>query len=152
MSRELHDREIDVLQLAGALTAVAQDFADFELIVADDGSTDGTVAALAPFAPGVRAIEVPAGGKPLALNAAVAIDRVIEGKKVPVYGKGENVRDWIHVDDHNRAVILAAGAGTRLESVHAGAPKGLIPVRGVSILARIIAAVRDAGFSSPNSS
>lgn len=29
---------------------------------------------------------------------------LIEGKKVPVYGKGENIRDWIHVDDHNAGV------------------------------------------------
>ncbi|MDR1216837.1 MAG: dTDP-glucose 4,6-dehydratase [Treponema sp.] len=27
-----------------------------------------------------------------------------EGKSLPVYGDGRNVRDWIHVDDHNRAV------------------------------------------------
>jgi dTDP-glucose 4,6-dehydratase len=29
---------------------------------------------------------------------------LIEGKKVPVYGKGENIRDWIYVDDHNAGV------------------------------------------------
>lgn len=28
------------------------------------------------------------------------ITNLIEGKKVPVYGTGENVRDWLHVDDH----------------------------------------------------
>ena len=27
-----------------------------------------------------------------------------EGKPLPVYGKGENIRDWIYVEDHNRAV------------------------------------------------
>lgn len=32
------------------------------------------------------------------------ITNLIEGKKVPVYGEGKNVRDWIHVDDHNRGV------------------------------------------------
>ena len=31
---------------------------------------------------------------------------LIEGKKIPVYGTGENVRDWIHVDDHNRGVDM----------------------------------------------
>lgn len=31
---------------------------------------------------------------------------LIEGKKVPLYGDGLNVRDWIHVDDHSRAVDL----------------------------------------------
>ena len=34
------------------------------------------------------------------------------GKALPVYGKGENVRDWLHVDDHVRAmrVVLTEGA------------------------------------------
>lgn len=32
------------------------------------------------------------------------ISNLIEGKKVPVYGNGQNVRDWIHVDDHNKGV------------------------------------------------
>lgn len=43
-----------------------------EIIVVSDGSTDDTAAALRPFAGRVRLIEVPAGGKPLALNAGVA--------------------------------------------------------------------------------
>lgn len=30
--------------------------------------------------------------------------RVLEGKKVPLYGDGKNVRNWVHVDDHARAV------------------------------------------------
>jgi dTDP-glucose 4,6-dehydratase len=29
---------------------------------------------------------------------------LIEGKKVPVYGEGKNIRDWIYVDDHNAGV------------------------------------------------
>jgi len=32
------------------------------------------------------------------------VTNIIEGKKVPVYGAGANIRDWIHVDDHNRGV------------------------------------------------
>jgi len=32
------------------------------------------------------------------------ITNLIEGKKLPVYGSGKNIRDWIHVDDHNRGV------------------------------------------------
>jgi len=34
------------------------------------------------------------------------ITNLIEGKQVPVYGKGENIRDWIHVQDHNEAIDL----------------------------------------------
>jgi dTDP-glucose 4,6-dehydratase len=32
------------------------------------------------------------------------VTNLIENKKVPVYGKGKNIRDWIHVDDHNEGV------------------------------------------------
>ena len=32
------------------------------------------------------------------------ITNLIEGKKVPVYGNGKNIRDWIYVDDHNAGV------------------------------------------------
>jgi dTDP-glucose 4,6-dehydratase len=42
------------------------------------------------------------------------ITNLIEGKKVPVYGTGENVRDWLHVDDHCRgiyAVLMNGRAG-----------------------------------------
>ncbi|MBX3017669.1 MAG: dTDP-glucose 4,6-dehydratase [Bdellovibrionaceae bacterium] len=31
----------------------------------------------------------------------------IEGKPLPIYGKGENIRDWIHVEDHARGVLQA---------------------------------------------
>ncbi len=39
------------------------------------------------------------------------ITNLIENKPVPLYGKGQNIRDWIHVSDHNRAVekILKEG-------------------------------------------
>ncbi|HBO16515.1 MAG: dTDP-glucose 4,6-dehydratase [Candidatus Moranbacteria bacterium GW2011_GWE2_35_2-] len=36
---------------------------------------------------------------------------LIEGKKIPVYGKGDNIRDWIHVDDHNRGVDMILKKG-----------------------------------------
>ena len=32
------------------------------------------------------------------------VTNLIEGKKVPIYGTGENVRDWLHVDDHCRGI------------------------------------------------
>ncbi len=39
------------------------------------------------------------------------ITNLMEGKQVPVYGKGENIRDWIHVNDHNEAVDLIIHKG-----------------------------------------
>ncbi|MBS1959524.1 MAG: dTDP-glucose 4,6-dehydratase [Bdellovibrionales bacterium] len=35
----------------------------------------------------------------------------LQGKALPVYGKGENVRDWIHVTDHASGVLLALEKG-----------------------------------------
>ena len=39
------------------------------------------------------------------------ITNIIEGKKVPLYGNGLNVRDWLHVDDHCRGIALALTKG-----------------------------------------
>lgn len=36
----------------------------------------------------------------------LVISRALEGKPIPVYGDGQNVRDWIHVADHCRAIDL----------------------------------------------
>ena len=49
------------------------------------------------------------------------ITRALEGKACPVYGRGDNVRDWIHVDDHNRGVILALEKGLPGEVYNLGA-------------------------------
>jgi dTDP-glucose 4,6-dehydratase len=35
---------------------------------------------------------------------ALAITNILEGKKVPVYGDGQNVRDWLYVQDHCSAI------------------------------------------------
>ncbi len=40
------------------------------------------------------------------------VTNLVEGKKIPVYGTGENIRDWIHVDDHNRGVEMIIKNGT----------------------------------------
>ncbi|MCK4553971.1 dTDP-glucose 4,6-dehydratase [Candidatus Parcubacteria bacterium] len=39
------------------------------------------------------------------------ITNLIENKKVPVYGEGRNIRDWIYVDDHNRGVDMIIKKG-----------------------------------------
>jgi len=42
---------------------------------------------------------------------ALAITNILEGKKVPVYGDGLYVRDWLYVEDHCRAVDLILHKG-----------------------------------------
>jgi len=39
------------------------------------------------------------------------IANVLEGKKLPVYGDGMQIRDWIHVDDHARGILAALEQG-----------------------------------------
>lgn len=39
------------------------------------------------------------------------VTNLIEGRKVPLYGDGKNVRDWVHVDDHNEAVMTVLDRG-----------------------------------------
>jgi dTDP-glucose 4,6-dehydratase len=41
----------------------------------------------------------------------LTILNALEGKPLPVYGKGENVRDWLYVEDHARALLLIAERG-----------------------------------------
>ena len=50
------------------------------------------------------------------------ITNLIEGKKVPVYGTGENVRDWLHVDDHCRGIhaVLMNGQSGEVYNIGGG--------------------------------
>ena len=35
----------------------------------------------------------------------LVINKALRKEKIPIYGTGKNIRDWIHVSDHNNAVI-----------------------------------------------
>ena len=50
------------------------------------------------------------------------ITNLLEGKKVPVYGTGENVRDWLHVDDHCRGIyqVLMNGRSGEVYNIGGG--------------------------------
>ena len=41
----------------------------------------------------------------------VIVSKALKDEKVPVYGKGENIRDWIHVHDHNVGIDLILHKG-----------------------------------------
>ena len=45
------------------------------------------------------------------------IKNILEGKSLPVYGDGSNVRDWLYVRDHNKAVDMVINSG-RLGEVY----------------------------------
>jgi dTDP-glucose 4,6-dehydratase len=50
------------------------------------------------------------------------ITNLFEGKKVPVYGTGKNVRDWLHVDDHCRGIyaVLMNGRSGEVYNIGGG--------------------------------
>jgi dTDP-glucose 4,6-dehydratase len=50
------------------------------------------------------------------------ITNLIEGKKVPVYGAGANIRDWLHVDDHCRGIysVLMNGCSGEIYNIGGG--------------------------------
>lgn len=48
------------------------------------------------------------------------ITNLIEGRKVPLYGDGLNVRDWLHVEDHCRAIDLVIERGADGEVYNIG--------------------------------
>jgi len=48
------------------------------------------------------------------------IINALEGKPLPVYGNGLNVRDWLYVDDHADALLLVAQNGTPGETYNIG--------------------------------
>lgn len=48
------------------------------------------------------------------------VTNLIRGKKLPIYGKGLNIRDWLHVDDHCRGIELVLQNGHKGEIYNIG--------------------------------
>jgi len=48
------------------------------------------------------------------------INNILEGKQLPVYGKGDNVRDWLYVEDHCKAIDLVVREGKEGEVYNVG--------------------------------
>lgn len=66
----------------------------------------------------------------------LTILNALEGRPLPVYGKGENVRDWLFVDDHARALDLIAQIGLPGETYNVG---GRNERRNIDVVRRICA-------------
>ena len=62
----------------------------------------------------------------------------IAGRALPVYGRGENVRDWIHVDDHPDALIALARRGRPGETYLLGARAERRNIDVVRALCRVL--------------
>ena len=61
---------------------------------------------------------------------------MLEGKKLPLYGDGKNVRDWIYVIDHCRALELCLLNGVAGEVYNIGADNELSNVEIASMISK----------------
>lgn len=66
------------------------------------------------------------------------IQKVIRGEKLPVYGDGSNVRDWLYVEDHCRGLALSLVKGAIGETYNIG---GKCEMKNIDVVHEIIAAV-----------
>ena len=62
---------------------------------------------------------------------------LFEGKKVPVYGDGMQVRDWIHCDDHSRGVLAALEKGKSGEVYNLGGGNGMANLHITQMLLKL---------------
>lgn len=75
----------------------------------------------------------------------VVVLAALEGRPIPVYGKGANVRDWLHVEDHAEALLLVLGKGRRGETYCIGGEAELSNLDLVRTLCAIMDRLRPAG-------
>lgn len=77
----------------------------------------------------------------------LVIIRALRGESLPVYGRGENIRDWLHVDDHAEALTLVLRKGRPGETYNVG---GNSERRNIDVVRAICAALDEMLPDSPN--
>ncbi len=70
------------------------------------------------------------------------LSQALEGKPIPIYGRGDNVRDWLFVEDHCRAVLLVLEHGTLGETYNIGAGQEKPNLELVRLLLGLLAEMR----------
>jgi dTDP-glucose 4,6-dehydratase len=73
------------------------------------------------------------------------ITRALNGRKIPVYGDGRQSRDWIHVEDHCRALGKVASAGKVGETYLIGGRNEWRNIDLVSLICDLVAEVAGTG-------
>ena len=68
----------------------------------------------------------------------IIIVNALEGKSIPIYGSGKQVRDWLYVDDHARALLCAALNGKIGETYNIGGHNELKNIDVVKIVCNIL--------------
>jgi dTDP-glucose 4,6-dehydratase len=74
----------------------------------------------------------------------IAITNLLEGKKVPIHGDGKNIRDWLYVEDHVRAIELILKKGKIGETyLVGGMNKGISNLEVVKRILKIMGKTED---------
>jgi len=68
----------------------------------------------------------------------VVILKALQGKEIPVYGQGQNVRDWLYVGDHVKALLTVALKGTIGETYNIGGHNEKKNIEIVESICRIL--------------
>jgi dTDP-glucose 4,6-dehydratase len=68
----------------------------------------------------------------------LVILNALQGKPLPIYGKGDQVRDWLYVDDHARALCLVMEQGSLGETYNIGGHNEKTNLDVVTSLCRIL--------------
>lgn len=66
------------------------------------------------------------------------INNILQGKKLPVYGKGENIRDWLYVEDHCKAIDMIIRQGRNGSIYNVGGHNERQNIQIVRIIIRTI--------------
>ena len=77
----------------------------------------------------------------------LVIRNILEGKKLPVYGQGLNIRDWLYVEDHCKAIDTVINHGADGSIYNVG---GHNERRNIDIVRTIIRTVHDLMEQQPN--
>ena len=68
----------------------------------------------------------------------LTILNALEGKPLPVYGKGNQIRDWLYVEDHAKALVLVAMQGKAGETYNIGGHNEKQNIEVVQTICRIL--------------
>ncbi len=82
----------------------------------------------------------------------VVILAALEGREIPVYGAGTNIRDWLFVDDHARALLAVIERGKAGESYNVGGRNEARNIDLVRLLCRTLDELLPHGKHKPHES
>ena len=71
------------------------------------------------------------------------INNILEGKKIPIYSQGENIRDWIYVEDHCAGILGISYAGDVGEKYNIGGECEMTNLELVKMIIKLMNASED---------